>query len=270
MSSVPPGSRAGRRGFTLIELLTVIAIIAVLAALLFPVLAAVRKNAQKTSCMSNLHSLLQGLEMYRDDWRVYPEVLYGFDRAQGSGACTTPATGTDFPELRLYPSYVKDQKVFTCPSAPFKPLAPVALAAINPMTGNPNAPAAPPNAPPVLLLVLGQLRLPVPPDAGCRQSGRRQDRAALHPALVLGQSRGPAPVDLAGAAGLDRRYLVSLPRRHGREWGAGAGRGWRWWPSGTGACRRSPRSASSTGPTAPSLAELPEALTRSIRRSGDR
>jgi len=40
-------------GFTLIELLVVIAIIAILAAILFPVFARAREQANKTSCLSN-------------------------------------------------------------------------------------------------------------------------------------------------------------------------------------------------------------------------
>jgi len=140
------GSRAIRRGFTLIELLTVIAIIAILAALLFPVMAAVRKSAQKTSCISNLHAIVQGLEMYKDDWRVYPEVLYGFAApdSNNDGNCpVNPAAGTVFS--RLFPSYVKDEKVFTCPNSPAKQdpqkylssNIPLTTTATNMMTGQP-------------------------------------------------------------------------------------------------------------------------------------
>src|SRR5207237_5835618 len=56
-----------RRGFTLIELLVVIAIISILAAIIFPVFAAAREAARKTSCMSNLRQLGKAVMMYAQD-----------------------------------------------------------------------------------------------------------------------------------------------------------------------------------------------------------
>jgi len=126
----------------MIELLTVIAIIAILAALLFPTIAAVRDNAQKTSCMSNLHAIVQGMEMYKDDWRVYPEVLYGYSPAS-SGNCSSPGASDLLAEMRLYPNYVKDIKAFTCPSAPFKSINRTIRTATNMVTGAPQGPATP-------------------------------------------------------------------------------------------------------------------------------
>ncbi|MEY2487054.1 MAG: hypothetical protein QOH39_2702 [Verrucomicrobiota bacterium] len=46
------------RGFTLIELLVVIVIIAALASLLFPAVAAMRKRADQTTCISNLRQVV--------------------------------------------------------------------------------------------------------------------------------------------------------------------------------------------------------------------
>jgi prepilin-type N-terminal cleavage/methylation domain-containing protein len=62
--SPPPG---GRRAFTVVELLVVIAVISILAALLFPVLSAVKSRARRTVCMNNLRQLNLGLRMYCDD-----------------------------------------------------------------------------------------------------------------------------------------------------------------------------------------------------------
>ena len=55
------------RGFTLIEILVVLAIISALAAILFPTFAAVRENARRTSCLSNLRQLGLAVHAYAQD-----------------------------------------------------------------------------------------------------------------------------------------------------------------------------------------------------------
>jgi prepilin-type N-terminal cleavage/methylation domain-containing protein len=60
------------KAFTLIELLVVIAIIAILAALLLPVLASSKLQAQGSQCISNLRQLtLAAVGMYTSDNRGY-------------------------------------------------------------------------------------------------------------------------------------------------------------------------------------------------------
>jgi prepilin-type N-terminal cleavage/methylation domain-containing protein/prepilin-type processing-associated H-X9-DG protein len=56
-----------RDGFTLIELLVVIAVIAIIAALLFPVFAAVREKGRQTVCVSNLRQLGTAFLQYSAD-----------------------------------------------------------------------------------------------------------------------------------------------------------------------------------------------------------
>jgi len=77
-----------RKGFTLIELLVVIAIILILAAILFPIFAAMRAKARATSCISNMRQLSEAIIAYSGDYEDrYP--------------CTRPPAAWYTPEVNI-------------------------------------------------------------------------------------------------------------------------------------------------------------------------
>lgn len=97
--AVPPPA-----AFTLIELLVVIAIIAILAALLLPVLARAKQQAQGTECLSNKRQLQYAWTMYADDnqqvlvWnigdaQVSPPDVVGYKNSDGSYNMNVWCTG---------------------------------------------------------------------------------------------------------------------------------------------------------------------------------
>ena len=108
-----------KRAFTLIELLVVIAIIAILAAILFPVFAQARDAARKASCQSNLKQIGNSIQMYSQD---YDEVLPYLAICPAGVTFTYPNGTTGTCNLWYHPlyTYIKNNGVWNCPSAPTK------------------------------------------------------------------------------------------------------------------------------------------------------
>jgi len=109
-----------KKGFTLIELLVVIAIIAILAAILFPVFAKARERARTTSCLNNVKQLALAFNMYSND---YDETLPYHYVDPASNVELDPITNWNLGGnarmnwgAAILP-YVKNDKIFLCPSA---------------------------------------------------------------------------------------------------------------------------------------------------------
>ncbi len=114
------------RGFSLIELLTVIAIIAKLAAVIFPVMTSVKERARQQQCMTNLHGIAMGVQMFKVDNRRYPTIVGSEVRGPASGSTpgerytVSPGTPEMFENVKdayLFAEYVKTIQAFHCPSA---------------------------------------------------------------------------------------------------------------------------------------------------------
>lgn len=85
VGSIPAcGSPATRSGLTILELLISVSVIAILAALILPVLGAVRESARRTACTSHLRQIGLALHCYADTHGCLPA---GWQPdAAGSGA----------------------------------------------------------------------------------------------------------------------------------------------------------------------------------------
>ncbi|MES2460153.1 MAG: DUF1559 domain-containing protein [Armatimonadota bacterium] len=118
----PSASPPSTSGFTLIELLVVIAIIAILAAILFPVFAQAREKARQTACLSNLKQMGNGVMMYTQDYDETLPVHAGDYGNFLSTLDTQPNWGKG-----IYP-YVKNDKIFKCPSAEVSAATPLPAA----------------------------------------------------------------------------------------------------------------------------------------------
>ena len=82
-----------RHAFTLIEIMVVLVIIAVMAAIITPLLLASKSKAKSTVCISNLHQIFVGFDLYASDNN-------GWEVAKPS-----------FPALQPYTS----SQIFKCP-----------------------------------------------------------------------------------------------------------------------------------------------------------
>ncbi|MCC6442311.1 MAG: prepilin-type N-terminal cleavage/methylation domain-containing protein [Armatimonadetes bacterium] len=132
---------SNRRGFTIMELLTVIAIIAMLAAIIFPAFAGVKRQMQKTQCITNLHNIYVALRQYRIDEGAYPEVLFGYvqypsgDAISNENPIPLNKTVRDDPGNKaepiyttgvLFPEYIRNWRDYHCPSDTLKDVTAVA------------------------------------------------------------------------------------------------------------------------------------------------
>jgi prepilin-type N-terminal cleavage/methylation domain-containing protein len=110
-------NKLGKRGFTLVELLTVMGIIAVLAAIIFPVMATVREQARKNSCMTNLRQIASAVRIYQISHGSYPESL-GPPVVKDAGNVVIPIDSSKNSDTALYPGEINSISVFHCLSNP--------------------------------------------------------------------------------------------------------------------------------------------------------
>ncbi len=107
------------RGFTLIELLVVIAIIAILLAILMPAMRKIKESAREQVCKSNLKNIGIAVMMYLDDYerRLPPRLSDNeFLWFESDGVTYRRVGSSDSYWGLWYKDYVKETKIFGCPS----------------------------------------------------------------------------------------------------------------------------------------------------------
>ena len=104
----------------MIELLVVIAIIAVLLSILLPAMRKIKETARETICKSNLKNVGLAVRMYLDDFeRKIPNTgsANGFLWFESDGLTyRKPGSGGGTYWALFYKDYLKETKIFGCPS----------------------------------------------------------------------------------------------------------------------------------------------------------
>ena len=101
-----------QHAFTLVELLAVIAIIALLSAIIFPVFARARDNANRAGDISSLNELRTSLQLYRQDFGGYPPALLGFVDRSSTGPQAGQVIPADLVTSALFPKRVRSLETF--------------------------------------------------------------------------------------------------------------------------------------------------------------
>lgn len=113
-----------RRGSTLIELLVVIAIIAMLIAVLLPSLRRSIALASSVNCSVHLREIGTAVRMYwleNDGWLPVPDAPSSRTATAtvGIGGVTEPPSENTAWFVKLFPTYLQDGEILTCPDDPF-------------------------------------------------------------------------------------------------------------------------------------------------------
>ena len=102
--------------FTLIELLVVIAIITLLLAILLPAVSRAKSAGQKVACLNNLKQIHLAMDMYLQEWNVYPLSVTGKDITWDE-YLANPSLANYEPlgyAVSLMP-YHRTEKIYDCP-----------------------------------------------------------------------------------------------------------------------------------------------------------
>lgn len=97
--------------------MAVITIITMLTALLFPVFVSAKRSAKSITCITNLHQIGVGTELYMSDHDDhYPVLVNWFERSNSVRLGRPPDISPDeFPSPKdVMKTYTKDERIFIC------------------------------------------------------------------------------------------------------------------------------------------------------------